>query len=67
MKFRAIQDFFSEETRSQYCEGLTYTVRTEDEVLAGLLQQWVKDGMIEVIDPNQEPPMAEVQARGDVK
>jgi len=61
VQFTAAKDFFSEETRSQYCAGLSYTVRHRmvpnkkdpsgplvdtGAVLAALLPQWVSEGKV---------------------
>jgi len=32
MQFTALEDFFCPETQSQYCKGLSYTVRPFEEV-----------------------------------
>lgn len=57
MRFTATQDFFSEETKSQYVEGLSYTVR--DEKLAALAKQWLKEGKITLAEP-----AAKVEGKG---
>lgn len=40
--FTATEDFFSDETQSQYCEGLSYTAR--DQKLLDLATKWVDEG-----------------------
>ena len=45
-RFKALQDFHSDETKSDYCEGLYYTVQTEG--LAGLVKGWLAEGKVEL-------------------
>jgi hypothetical protein len=52
MPFTALKDFFSEETRSQYCAGLSYTART-DKLLA-LVEKWVAEGKVKIGGPAAE-------------
>ena len=44
--FTPTQDFFSEDTRSQYVRGLNYTVRDGNEKLHALVAQWMTDGKV---------------------
>lgn len=44
-RFRAKQSFFSDETRSQYVEGLYYTSNDELELL---VDRWVSEGKVEL-------------------
>jgi hypothetical protein len=46
MHFTAVQDFYSEETRSQYLSGLGYTARDEDHILFELIPRWLEEGKI---------------------
>lgn len=46
--FRAKVDFFSDETRSQYCSGSIYRVREGNSKLHALVQQWIADGKVEI-------------------
>lgn len=46
VEFTCIEDFFSEELRSQYVTGLSYTAREEDEKLLALLPKWKSEGKI---------------------
>lgn len=48
MVFTALQDFWSEELQSQYCQHLTYTVRPGDTTLARLVPTWVSEGKITI-------------------
>ena len=62
-RFVALQDFESEETRSGYYKGGGYTVQTE--ALQKLVDQWVKDGKVEMVkDPSLQ---GQVEAKGEVK
>ena len=48
MQFTALVDFWSDETRSQYCAGLSYTAH-DDEAhakLRELVPQWIAEGKI---------------------
>ena len=47
MEFTALKDFFSEELKSQYVAGLSYTVRPADAKLAKLVPVWIKEGKVE--------------------
>jgi len=54
MRFTALQDFFSEETRSQYTKGLSYTVRPADKTLAELVPLWIEQGKVAPGGPGAE-------------
>lgn len=54
MRFTALQDFFSEETKSQYVKGLSYTARPQDEVLLSLVPKWVTEGRVQLGGPSAE-------------
>ena len=45
-RFRAVQDFYSDELKSHYVAGLGYTARAEDGVLLGLLERWLEEGKV---------------------
>lgn len=49
MKFRALETFKSEEMRSTYMVGLSYTVRPGNDLLARHVAAWVSEGKVEVI------------------
>jgi hypothetical protein len=49
MRFTALQDFHSDETRSDYVIGLSYTV--DNEKLAALVERWLKEGKVELGGP----------------
>lgn len=55
MKFRALKTFYSEETKSGYVEGFFYTVRPGNDLLKGLVDEWLEEGVVEVIyaDPDK--------------
>ena len=44
--FTVLDNFESKETQSGYVAGLSYTARDEDEVLLGLIDQWIEEGKI---------------------
>jgi hypothetical protein len=51
MRFTALQDFYSEETESQYVAGLSYETRPGDRKLIELVPQWIVDGLVELGGP----------------
>ena len=46
IRFTAAQDFYSEETRSHYLKGYSYTARAGDHVLRGLIPRWISESKI---------------------
>jgi hypothetical protein len=48
-RFRARHDFFSDETRSQYCKDAVYSVRHGNEKLDLLAKQWHAENKIELL------------------
>ncbi|HEX9660266.1 MAG TPA: hypothetical protein VGA18_08190 [Rhodothermales bacterium] len=48
-RFRAVQDFWSEEVRSQYSAGSVYSVRQGNEKLDHLVREWKTEGKVEVL------------------
>lgn len=46
MRFVPLQDFFSEETKSQYCNGMFYSVRPSNTKLAALVEKWLAEGKV---------------------
>ena len=48
MQFTPLKDFYSEETRSSYCVGLSYFVKDDADhaKLAGLVPTWIKEGKV---------------------
>jgi hypothetical protein len=57
MQFTVLEDFWSDETKSQYCAGLSYTAA--DERLRKLAEQWIAEGKAE-----PGGPAAELTGRG---
>ena len=49
MRFRATEDFWCEELKSQYVKGLTYTVRYPGSRLAKYANRWLEEGKIEEV------------------
>jgi len=44
MRFTAVQDFFSEETQSQYAAGMSYAAA--DDRLRDLVAKWIAEGKV---------------------
>lgn len=51
MRFTVLQDFYSEETQSQYVAGLSYETRPGDYRLIELVPQWIVDGLVQMGGP----------------
>ena len=51
MRFTALQDFYSDETQSQYVAGLSYQTQPGDHKLIELVPQWIVDGLVELGGP----------------
>jgi hypothetical protein len=49
MRFRALDDFWCEELKSQYAKGLTYTVHYPTSRLARYANRWLEEGKIEEV------------------
>ncbi len=45
-QFVALKTFFSSEFKSEYVEGLTYTIRPGNDKLAELATKWAEEGKI---------------------
>lgn len=52
MQFTPLKDFFSDELRSQYCVGLSYTARNQDSKLKELLPSWIDEGKVRLGAPD---------------
>lgn len=65
VRFRAREDFFSEEMRSAYTRGMLYAVRPGNIKLATELDKWLAAGKCELV--REDEPAAAVQGRGSVK
>ena len=48
-EFTPIQDFYSDELKSWYVNGLRYTVRESDPVLASFISEWILLGKIKLV------------------
>jgi hypothetical protein len=44
--FTVLDNFTSDELRSEYVAGLSYTARDEDETLLGLIDGWIEEGKV---------------------
>lgn len=58
MRFTALQDFYSDETQSQYVAGLSYMARADDARLRELVPKWIEQGKIV-----EGGPVAQVMGR----
>lgn len=67
MQLTPLKDFFSEEFQSQYCVGLSYTVRPQDTKLAALVPKWIADGKVRVGAPDNAAVAAQFSGTGEVK
>lgn len=47
MIFTALQDFWAEETNSQYCAGLSYA-DDDDNGMRDLIERWIAEGKAEL-------------------
>jgi hypothetical protein len=65
MQFTPLEDFFSDELRSQYCVGLSYTVREKDLVLQSLLPEWLEKGLV-ILGPPENAVAQQVAGQGKV-
>jgi hypothetical protein len=56
MIFTALQTFFSEETGSEYVEGLSYRAKDDDAhaKLRELLPTWVEEGKVQLGGPTAQ-------------
>lgn len=52
MTFTPVETFFSDDFKSVYCAGLTYTVRADNAKLRGAVEQWLKDGKVRLVSGN---------------
>ena len=66
MQFTPIKDFYSDEFQSQYCAGLSYTVRPEDKKLADLVPVWIAEGKVRLGVPETVLAEAKVAGSGDI-
>jgi len=49
--FRPLQTFEEPQTLSTYMEGLLYTVRPGNDLLHGLVQGWLEEKKVELVEP----------------
>lgn len=60
-RFKALTDFEDPDTKSQYCRGLKYAIRTP--TLKTKVDGWVAEGKVELVADNA----ATVQGTGETK
>jgi len=53
-KFTALENFTSDETRSEYVEGMTYEAQESDEVLMAIIDEWITEGRVREGGPESE-------------
>jgi hypothetical protein len=53
-RFTVLDNFTSEELKSDYVAGLSYEARDEDTILLGLIDKWIKDGKVREGGPESE-------------
>lgn len=66
IQFTPLKDFTSEELRSVYCAGLSYTIRPGNKKLAELVQVWLKEGKVRLGPPDVPMESAKVSGEGTV-
>lgn len=49
MIFRPLETFEEPRLKSTYMKGLLYTVRPGNELLASFVEDWLKDGRVELV------------------
>lgn len=64
MKFVPTVDFWSDEMKSQYCKGLSYTVRAGNDRLAAEVAKWRAEG--KVVVAHSDLPEAALAGKGQV-
>lgn len=68
MQFTPNKDFHDDELRSDYCVGLSYTVRPGNDVLAGKVADWLAEGLVRAGAPDTpKPNEASVKGAGKIK
>jgi len=60
-RFTVIDSFDSDELKSSYVAGLSYTANEGDDVLLGLIDGWIKDGKV-----REGGPEAQMTAAGEI-
>lgn len=48
IQFTPVEDFFSDETKSQYCAGMSY--KASNEAMLDLVLGWSSQGKVEISD-----------------
>lgn len=54
MQFTPLEDFHDPDLRSDYCAGLTYTVRPGNTALAAKVEKWLTEGRVQVVGGEQK-------------
>lgn len=69
MQFTPVKDFFSPELQSQYCVGLSYTVKDDaaHAKLAKLIPKWIAEGKVRAGAPDDKAVAAHFSGAGEVK
>ena len=68
MQFTPLKNFHDDDLRSDYCVGLSYTVRPGNERLATKVEKWLAEGKVRVgnADNIPQPGAASVKGIGKV-
>lgn len=66
LKFTPLVSFYDDDLKSHYCDGLTYTVRPGNEVLAGKVRDWLDSGKVRIVDAAELGPVARLSGRGSI-
>lgn len=48
VQFTPVEDFFSDETKSQYCAGMSY--KASNDAMLDLALQWSSEGKVKISD-----------------
>ena len=66
MQFTPLEEFYSQELRSTYLVGLSYTARDENHVLLSLIPKWIQEKKIRLGAPNTPIGTAKIKGVGRV-
>ncbi len=66
MIFTPNYDFYCEETGSQYCKGLTYTVKKGNKVLNRLVGVWLAKKVVSEVAPASRASLTGTGETGEI-
>jgi len=64
VRFSPTKDFHCEENGSGYCAGLSYTARENNAQLLALVETWLQEGLVVVVDPAATTGRARMGGKG---